>query len=342
MSLHHKKTVTNRENRVATVSPARLAKHESKAKLGVKGGKSRASVDVHLNTHDSPSREKGGKQFIDKLDPIYRTAVEAVEDTRRSNDMLPKRKLKHNNPTQAGSAYVRQIKHKSSVGNLKGVRHTGGDDLTNGTEFSLPVAGLSKPKSSSVLLIEASKQIRHRGDGFTSSRERSGRGSDVVQHAYGLQQDVHERRVTKLSKPLSQKILKQDIGATLGFKQTASALQEQSLEKLKCYKRAYGKRRRPLHIPAGLNPLGQYNPYELGNCQEAVLAGDLGSGYDREMYYSSRVGDQQEYGSSRWITAQEALAHGVHNRSASTHLNQTPAPFHAEGDFEFPDLHPNI
>ena len=86
---------------------------------------------------------------------------------------------------------------------------------------------------------------------------------------------------TKLSKPLSQKILKQDIGVNLSLKQSASALQEQSLEKLKCYKRMYGKRRRPSHIPADVNPLRQYNPYEFGNYyKETVLSGDLESGFD--------------------------------------------------------------
>ena len=156
MSLHHKKLVTNRENRVASVSPIRLPKHELKPKIGAAGGNSRTSPGLHLNTSDSPSREKGSKEITGKLDPIYKTAVETVEDTRRSNDMLPKRKLKHNNPTQLGSAYMRHVKHKSSVGNLKGIRHASSDELANGYNFSLPVAALSKQKSSSILLMEAS------------------------------------------------------------------------------------------------------------------------------------------------------------------------------------------
>ena len=137
--------------------------------------------------------------------------------------------------------------------------------------------------------------------------------------------------------------MKQELAVSLSLRQTASALQEQSLQKLKCYKRVYGKRRRPPHIPADVNPLRQYNPYEFGNYyKETVLSGEYEPGFDQEMYYSSRVGDKQEHGASRWVTAQEAHAHGAHNRSVSTNLNQTPTPVHAEGEFEFPNLHPNI
>ena len=137
--------------------------------------------------------------------------------------------------------------------------------------------------------------------------------------------------------------MKQDIAFSLSLKQTASALQEQSLEKLKCYKRVYGKRRRPSHIPADVNPLRQYNPYEFANYyKETVLSGDLESGFDPEMYYSSRVGDKQEYSAGRWVTAQEAHAHRVHNQSASNYLNQAPTPDQTEGEFEFPNLNTNI
>ena len=181
MSLHQKKMVANRENRVASVSPVRLPKHEHNPKMDATGGNSQFLSGVHLNTSDSPGRGKASNEVTGKLDPIYKAAVETVEVIRRSNDMLPKRKLKQHNPinggafegniitiaevdkhvrkqeNKIGSAYIRHVKHKSSVPNLKGIRHTSSDEFANGNALSLPVAALGKHhRSSSVLLLEAS------------------------------------------------------------------------------------------------------------------------------------------------------------------------------------------